>query len=557
MFTLLIVEDERWEREGLTEFLDWPALGIGKVETAFDGIDGLEKALQLQPDIIVTDIQMPGMNGLDMAKQIRDRLPQVHIVILTGYDDFEYAREAIRFHAAEYLLKPVEEEEMLAVMTRVVRKCQAERLQRLEAGQKEELLEAGQLALLRHSLGELLAGRAAGPDPAAELALHLTRHGELKPAAYALFAVRAPADTGNERLERLAEAALGRPVLALPLPGGGNASFALLLPLDAEEAARQQELAQLLLTGLAGATAAEFPAPAPAPESGSGAEPPVPESAACGEWTVVYGPPVQTLPQLPDAWNRAVSTLKYAVWACMAGTVASGEEEAARLSFAQRQDELSRSFKELEKPIRAAVGSGRLPEAEAVTGELFDLIAAYPGAGKAYTGSLLNGLIGSLQGLASGGHTGQPDQAPGSLEELLACDSLEQMKRQTQLLIRGIASRLLEKREHKEEYVVERVIRLVEERYGNDGLSLAYLAAEVFVSPNHLGMLFKKTTGRTPIEYIQEYRLARAEELLRTSKLRVSVIAEQVGIPNTSYFGTLFKQAYGMSPGEYQGLAQR
>jgi two-component system response regulator YesN len=159
MFTLLIVEDERWEREGLTEFLDWPALGIGKVETAFDGIDGLEKALQLQPDIIVTDIQMPGMNGLDMAKQIRDQLPQVHIVILTGYDDFEYAREAIRFHAAEYLLKPVEEEEMLAVMTRVVRKCQAERLQRLEEGQKEELLEAGQLALLRHSLGELLAGR--------------------------------------------------------------------------------------------------------------------------------------------------------------------------------------------------------------------------------------------------------------------------------------------------------------------------------------------------------------------------------------------------------------
>lgn len=541
MFTLLIVEDERWEREGLTEFLDWPALGIGKVETAFDGIDGLEKALQLQPDIIVTDIQMPGMNGLDMAKQIREQLPQVHIVILTGYDDFEYAREAIRFHAAEYLLKPVEEEEMLAVMTRVVRKCQAERLQRLEEGQKEELLEAGQLALLRHSLGELLAGRAAGPDPAAELALHLARDGELKPAAYAFFAVRAPADTGNERLERLAEAALERPVLALPLPGGGNASFALLLPLDAEEAAAQQELAQLLLAGLAGA-----------------AKPAAPEGVMDDDgWIIVYGAAAQSPAQLPEAGMQAARTLGHAVWAGLTGIAAAGEEEAARQRFARDPEGLSRGFRELEKRARTALGSGRLPEAEAVVGEMFDLIAAYPGAGRAYTGSLLSGLIDSLQTLTAAGHPGQPEEGAGSLDKLLACGSREQMKQLTLSAIRSTAYRLQEKREHKEEYVTGRIIRLIEEQYGNPELSLAYLAAEVYLSPNHLGMLFKKSTGRTPIEYIQEYRLSRAEELLRTTKQRVSAIAEQVGIPNTSYFGTLFKQAYGMSPGEYQGLAQR
>ncbi|WP_310829943.1 response regulator [Paenibacillus pedocola] len=542
MFTMLIVEDERWEREGLVEFLDWPALGVGTVETAFDGIDGLEKALLLQPDIIVTDIQMPGMNGLDMAKQIRDKLPQVHIVILTGYDDFEYAREAIRFHAAEYLLKPVEEQEMLAVMTRVVARCQEERLLRLEEAHKLDLLEAGHLAFLRHALGDLLSGRTEGLGVAAELELYLTRYGEQTPEAYALVAVRTPADIGNERLERRAEEALGLPVLAVALPEGGNAGFALLYALDAGEEKRQQELAHLLWSGLAGE---------------EGTDPQALGNSADGGWILVCGYSAQLLEQLPEACVQAARSLRHAVWNGLSGIVAAEEEEAARMRFALDPEGLSRGFKELEKRIRSALGNGRLQEAGAVTEEVFDLIAAYPGAGRPYVGGLLSGLIDHLQALAAPGHPGQPDKAPGSLEELLACESREQMKKQMLSRLQDIASRLQEKREHKDEYVAHRVIRLVEERYGNPELSLAYLAAEVFVSPNHLGMLFKKNTGRTPIEYIQDYRLSRAEDLLRTTKLRVSVIAEKVGIPNTSYFGTLFKQAYGMSPGEYQIVSQR
>ncbi|CAH1211333.1 Regulator of RpoS [Paenibacillus auburnensis] len=543
MFTMLIVEDERWEREGLVEFLDWPALGIGTVETAFDGIDGLEKALLLQPDIIVTDIQMPGMNGLDMAKQVRDKLPQVHIVILTGYDDFEYAREAIRFHAAEYLLKPVEEQEMLAVMTRVVARCQEERLLRLEEAHKLDLLEAGHVAFLRHALSDLLSGRAEGLGAAPELELHLTRYGELEPAAYALVVMHAPARTANDPFERQAEEVLGRPVLLVPLPEGGNADFTLLYALEAGEEKRQQELAHLLLSGLAGT---------------EGTDPQALENSADGDWIMVCGYSAQALMQLPAACAQAARSLRHAVWNSLSGILAAGEEEAARMEFARDPEGLSRGFKELEKRIRSALGSGQLQEAGAVTGEVFDLFAAYPGAGRAYVGGLLSGLIDHLQVLAAPGHpVGQPDKAPGSLEELLACESREQMKQQMLSKLQDIASRLQEKRENKEEYVIHRVIRLVEERYGNPELSLAYLAAEVFVSPNHLGMLFKKNTGRTPIEYIQDYRLARAEELLRTTKQRVSLIAEKVGIPNTSYFGTLFKQAYGMTPGEYQIVSQR
>jgi two-component system response regulator YesN len=542
---MLIVEDERWEREGLAHFLDWPALGIGNVETAFDGIDGLEKALLLRPDIIVTDIQMPGMNGLEMAKQIREALPQVHIVILTGYDDFDYAREAIRFHAAEYLLKPVEEAEMLAVMTRVTGKCQEERLLRLEEAHKLDRLEAGHVAFLRHALSDLLTGRAEGLVPAAELELYLAGYGELKPAAYDLVALRAAAEIRSDWLERRAEEVLGRPVLLVALPEGGNADYALLYTLEAGEEKRQREQAQLLLNGLSGADGRN---------GAGGAETSVTGSLPGGAWIMVYGSSAQSLEQLSAACALAARSLGHAVWTGLSGIVAAGEEEAARKRFAEDPEGLSRGFKELEKHIRSALGSGQVQEAGAATAEIFDLIAAYPGAGRPYIGSLLGGLLDNLQVLAA---PGLQEKVPGSLEELLACESREQMKQQMLSRLHGIASRLQEKREHKEDYVVDRIIRLVEERYGNPELSLAYLAAEVFVSANHLGMLFKKSTGRTPIEYIQDYRLSRAEELLRTTKQRVSVIAEKVGIPNTSYFGTLFKQSYGMSPGEYQVISQR
>jgi len=124
-------------------------------------------------------------------------------------------------------------------------------------------------------------------------------------------------------------------------------------------------------------------------------------------------------------------------------------------------------------------------------------------------------------------------------------------------MIGDIAARLDEKRNNKDDYVVGSVVRLIEERYSSAEMNLTLVAGEVFLSPNHLGMIFKKATGKTVNEYLQEYRLARAEELLRTTKQRVASIAEQVGIPNTSYFGTLFKMAYGMTPGEYQEVTQR
>src|SRR5690606_19325172 len=124
MYKMLIVEDERWEREGLIDFLDWPALGIEIVGSARDGVEGLEKTLELNPDIIVTDIGMPGMNGLEMSKKIKSLRPHIRIIILTGYGDFEFARTAIQLQASQYVLKPVNENQLIEAVLKVVNECE-------------------------------------------------------------------------------------------------------------------------------------------------------------------------------------------------------------------------------------------------------------------------------------------------------------------------------------------------------------------------------------------------------------------------------------------------
>ena len=108
MYQLLIVEDEKWEREGLRDFLDWGSLGIEVAGCACNGVEGMEMAKLYCPQIIITDIMMPKLDGLRMSRNIRAFLPDTIIIILSGYDDFQYAKQSFDFHAFAYLLKPVQ-----------------------------------------------------------------------------------------------------------------------------------------------------------------------------------------------------------------------------------------------------------------------------------------------------------------------------------------------------------------------------------------------------------------------------------------------------------------
>ncbi|MFZ8764541.1 response regulator transcription factor [Enterococcus diestrammenae] len=119
MQRVLLIDDEPTIREGLPLLIDWESLGYQIIATGKDGVDGLEKIRQLKPDLVITDIRMPGMDGLEMLKSAKEEGLTFHTIILSGFSEFAYAKEALVLGAVSYLLKPIDEEELEELLSQL------------------------------------------------------------------------------------------------------------------------------------------------------------------------------------------------------------------------------------------------------------------------------------------------------------------------------------------------------------------------------------------------------------------------------------------------------
>jgi len=125
MLKVLIVDDEAVVRRGIVLGVDWASLGCAVVGEAANGEEGLAAAERYSPNLIITDVRMPRMDGIEMMEQLRARGCTAHVIVLTAYNDFDYARSALRFGAADYLLKPFRDQELIAAIGRVREKDEA------------------------------------------------------------------------------------------------------------------------------------------------------------------------------------------------------------------------------------------------------------------------------------------------------------------------------------------------------------------------------------------------------------------------------------------------
>lgn len=139
MIKVLIVDDEYFAREGMKNTIPWKSLGCEVVGEADNGIQGVQLAKEKQVDIVITDINMSGLNGIDMAKEIRKELVNCKFIIITGFDEFKYAKQAVTLKAIDFLLKPVDDDEFLTAIKNAVKEIQ--NLNQQKALTKEIILQ--------------------------------------------------------------------------------------------------------------------------------------------------------------------------------------------------------------------------------------------------------------------------------------------------------------------------------------------------------------------------------------------------------------------------------
>lgn len=153
MYSIMIVEDEYLVRQGISSLVDFKKFNMQVIGEAENGLEAWEKIQAECPDIILTDINIPQMNGIKLAQLAREQYPQLHIIFLTGYDDFDYALSAVKLGADDYLLKPFSREDVEAMLIKVKEKLDKEKKQQ----QVHELVEKAEFSDLEQAIHDRLA----------------------------------------------------------------------------------------------------------------------------------------------------------------------------------------------------------------------------------------------------------------------------------------------------------------------------------------------------------------------------------------------------------------
>jgi two-component system response regulator YesN len=538
----LIVDDERMTRETLRTMVPWAELGVDEVETARDGLDALEKVGRGMPDLLVCDIRMPRMGGIELAQELRRRNPECGIIFLSGYSDKEYLKAAIRLQAADYIDKPLHLPELGAAVERNVQalraragaSAEAARARRVLTGLEPVLRAELAEALCRPglelaSLGEKFEARLTAPFLAGPVRVALAEL-ELEPA---VPGGRGPPAEGRLR-ELVRSLNEGGPFDRLRGSGAGDGAAWAAGPgrvglVAAGDEVPDDERFEGLLGEVGAAAARALPGArlrfglGPAVRSPAGAPAALAAAAAALE-TRFYEPDRPFLRPPADA-------------AALPGAPAAALDAG------------------LDEHLQAALRAGELEGAAAALRELEARVqAARPAAPVA--GELYRRVLRFVLEEARGWEPAEVRVEQERLAEAIrAQPTLAGLAALAEATLRrcfapGAGGAAAERR-------IARIKEYLRAHHADPDLLVETVAAGVGLSESYLCTVFKQACGITVKDHLTRIRIDRAKQLLRDSEDKLQVVALQVGFRDANYFSTVFKREVGITPREYRERALR
>ncbi|MDR1105247.1 MAG: response regulator [Treponema sp.] len=549
MYKVFLVEDEIVVREGIRNSIPWAKTPYTLTGEAPDGEMALSIIKDIKPDILITDIRMPFMDGLTLSRIVKKTLPWIKIIILSGHDEFKYAREAISIGVEEYLLKPVSSSDMLETLDKIAKRIDAE---------KEELLNIEYLKRQAQSHSDILRERwffdFVSRDVPIEDVIEKARElgMDLIARAYivAVINVSLPQNKSPQFLpvKKIIKTIIEKYTNVILFEGGGEEKYILLiksLPLQRESPGNAD------------------PEPGDLPKSGDPNEYieesvysiaqaikyEVERNTAC-KIAVGIGPSAERLGEINKSYFRAEQIVNY-----QRGLGLSQISDGTGLPVEKQAFDQPSVLNIDGDMLWAKFRYASRKDIDSIIQEYTKLLGNVPGESEMLEYYIFGEALIAASKIIEELHGDMAEIIPFSLDQheiKKIINSREVFYEKLKALFIAVVEFRDSRIAGRYQSVVLKAKEYIDRHYASQDISLHTVASYVGISPNHLSTVFSQERGENFIEYLTRVRIEKAKQLLENTAMKNADIAYEAGFGDPHYFSFIFKKNTGLSPREYR-----
>ncbi len=542
MLKIFLAEDEVVVRETIKRMIPWEELGFELVGEAADGEMALPLLIRQQPDLLITDIKMPFMDGLTLARLAKKEIPGLKVVILSGYDDFNYAKQAIGIGVEDYLLKPITKNALIERLSEIRSRYEHEKTQK----EYYEKFQREMQAYEKNSSRDFFEALVGGSMDMMEVYKRAEKLGlDIVAEAYnvLIFTMNCDEDFSGQRDEYSSWEAESLELLENFFAGHSSAmlfrsnifSYGVLLKgqreaIEENTRACVDEIRKILS-----------------------------RQDGRREWFLAVGQSVERLSQIQKSYHTASrafsqrylydeNILYYDEMETMEHP--GGQAETEDNAYLQKVDVNALNPAILQKFL----SNGLQEETENFVKDYFYAIGQEPMESLVFRNYVILNVRFSVISFIKGLGCDTNEMESADTEEVLA-ESGKNMESAI-AYAKKMISQAIEIRDqnsgNKNRSILKTAVDFIDSHYMDEEISLNTVANVANVSSNHFSALFSQNMGQTFIEYLTTLRMNKAKELLRCTGMRSSEIAGEIGYKDVHYFSYLFKKKQGMTPSDYR-----
>lgn len=540
MLKIFLAEDEVIVRETIKRMIPWEDLGFELVGEAADGEMALPLLLRQKPDLLITDIKMPFMDGLTLAKVAKKEIPGLKVVILSGYDDFNYAKQAINIGVEDYLLKPITKNALIERLTEIRSRYEHEKTQK----EYYEKFHREMQAYEKNSSRDFFEALVSGSMDMMEIYRRSEKLGlDIVAEAYnvLIFTMNCEEDFSGQREGYSEWEAESLELLEKFFSENTSAmlfhcnifSYGVLIKGQKETIGENtrscvSEIQRIL-----------------------------DRKEQKRQWFVAAGEPVERLSQIQKSYysaSRAFSQrylydeniLYYDEMASMEKKNVTEDDS----TYLQKVDVNALNPVILQKFL----SNGLLEETENFVKDYFYAIGQEPLESLVFrnyvTLNVRFSVMSFLKEIGCDTRTLEQEDTEDVLSE--SSKSLENAIAYAEKIISQAIALRDQNSGNKNRSILKTAVDFIDSHYMEEDMSLNKAANAANVSANHFSALFSQNMGQTFIEYLTNLRMNKAKEYLRCTSMRSSEIAGEIGYKDAHYFSYLFKKTQGMTPSDYR-----